>query len=99
MDETIPLQILDPFTGFFEVGHTCSAQGQNAQRSQLVSRIRPCEAPSRCVILLTVNEGLPLHQDHLFMRRRGAASAKQGYGHDEQRTTNNEQRTTSMRSL
>jgi hypothetical protein len=24
------------------------------------------------------------------MRRRGAASAKQGYGHDEQRTTNNE---------
>jgi hypothetical protein len=27
---------------------------------------------------------------HGVMRRRGAASAKQGYGHDEQRTTNNE---------
>ena len=49
MHETIPLQILDPFTELFEVGHTSSAHGSNAR----ISRIRPCEAPSRCVILLT----------------------------------------------
>ena len=96
MHETIPLQILDPFTALFEVGHTspptvqmprssygltsalsprtsnrghddpahlCSvvtaadhdglASARGGARSQLVSRIRPCEAPSRCVILLT----------------------------------------------
>jgi hypothetical protein len=29
--ETIPLQILDPFTELFEVGHTFSARGSNAQ--------------------------------------------------------------------
>lgn len=31
MHETIPLQILDPFTGLREVGHTFSAHGSNAQ--------------------------------------------------------------------
>jgi len=31
MYETIPLQILDPFTELFEVGHTFSAHGSNAQ--------------------------------------------------------------------
>ena len=31
MHETIPLQILDPFTELFEVGHTVSAHGSNAQ--------------------------------------------------------------------
>jgi hypothetical protein len=31
MHETIPLQILDPFTELFEVGHTFSAHGSNAQ--------------------------------------------------------------------
>jgi hypothetical protein len=31
MDETIPLQILDPSTGLYEVGHTFSAHGSNAQ--------------------------------------------------------------------
>jgi len=30
MHETIPLQILDPFTELFEVGHT-SPHGSNAQ--------------------------------------------------------------------
>src|SRR5271165_3095584 len=29
--ETIPLQIFDPFTELFEVGHTVSAHGSNAQ--------------------------------------------------------------------
>jgi hypothetical protein len=29
--ETIPLQILDPFTGLCEVGHTSSAHGSKAQ--------------------------------------------------------------------
>jgi len=31
IQETIPLQILDPFTELFEVGHTFSAHGSNAQ--------------------------------------------------------------------
>ena len=31
MHETIPLQILEPFTELFEVGHTFSAHGSNAQ--------------------------------------------------------------------
>jgi hypothetical protein len=31
MRETIPLQILDPFPELFEVGHTFSAHGSNAQ--------------------------------------------------------------------
>jgi hypothetical protein len=31
MHETIPLQILDPFTELCEVGHTFSAHGSNAQ--------------------------------------------------------------------
>ena len=31
MHETIPLQILDPFTELFEVSHTSSALGSNAQ--------------------------------------------------------------------
>ena len=29
--ETIPLQIFDPFTELYEVGHTVSAHGSNAQ--------------------------------------------------------------------
>jgi hypothetical protein len=29
--ETIPLQIFDPFAELFEVGHTVSAHGSNAQ--------------------------------------------------------------------
>jgi hypothetical protein len=31
MHETIPLQVLDPFTKLYEVGHTCSARGSNAR--------------------------------------------------------------------
>jgi len=31
IQETIPLQILDPFTELFEVGHTFSAHGSNAR--------------------------------------------------------------------
>jgi hypothetical protein len=31
MHETMPLQILDRFTEFFEVSHTFSAQGSNAR--------------------------------------------------------------------
>jgi len=31
IQETIPLQILDPFTELFEVGHTFSGHGSNAQ--------------------------------------------------------------------
>ena len=31
MHETIPLQILVPFTELFEVGHTSSAHGSNAR--------------------------------------------------------------------
>jgi hypothetical protein len=31
MHETIPLQVLDPFTGLFEVSHTFSAHGSNAR--------------------------------------------------------------------
>jgi hypothetical protein len=31
MHEMIPLQILDPFTELFEVGHTLSAHGSDAQ--------------------------------------------------------------------
>src|SRR6266853_2578187 len=75
MHETIPLQILNPFTELFEVGHTSPPTVQmprssygltsalsprtsnrghdDPSSSQLVSRIRPCEAPSGCVMLLT----------------------------------------------
>lgn len=31
MHETIPLQILDPFTELFEVGHTSRSTGSNAE--------------------------------------------------------------------
>lgn len=31
MHETVPLQILDPFTGLCEVGHACYADGSNAR--------------------------------------------------------------------
>jgi hypothetical protein len=67
IQETIPLQILDPFTQLCEVGHTFTGHGSIAQivgrllpesarggaLSRLLSRIRAYEAPSRCVILLT----------------------------------------------
>jgi hypothetical protein len=50
--ETIPLQILDPFTELFEVGHTSSPDGSNAQIVAWVNEPSPRKsqsAPSRSV--------------------------------------------------
>jgi len=65
MRETIPLQILDPFSEFFEVGHTFSGHGSN-------TRIVVWLTPSRCVILLT---NLPFFPCQC---RRDAAAATVG---------------------
>src|SRR6266568_6265407 len=50
--ETIPLQILEPFTKLCDVGHTFSAHVQNAQIRCTYWRAHSA-APPRCVMFLT----------------------------------------------
>ena len=69
--ETIPLQILDPFTELFEVGHTVSARGSNAQASAWISE--QYEGAPRYVMFLTEPLSAGVYTKTTSMRRRRAA--------------------------
>src|SRR5215510_3449323 len=79
IQETIPLQILDPFAELCEVGHTFTAHGSNAvDRRAVIAGIGarrsvfPVGEPhpgmrgayALCDPAHGVNERLPLHQEH-----------------------------------
>ena len=69
--ETIPLQILDPFTELFEVGHTVSARGSNALVPIRISE--QYEGAPRCVMLLTEPLNGRVYTKTTSKRRRRAA--------------------------